>query len=42
MTIAYVIMYHINQCLEAIACNEPNQAEMHNQMAKILLERLGS
>jgi hypothetical protein len=42
MTIADVIMYHINQCLEAIACNEPNQAEMHNQMAKILLERLGS
>ena len=42
MTIADVIMYHINQCLEAIACNEPNQAEMHNKMAKILLERLGS
>jgi hypothetical protein len=42
MTISDVIMYHINQCLEAIACDEPNQAEMHNQMAKILLERLGS
>jgi hypothetical protein len=38
MTFTDVIMYHINQCLEAIACNEPDQADMHRQMAKILLD----
>ena len=42
MSFGDVVMYHIHQCLEAIACNEPDQAEMHRQMAKILIERLGS
>jgi hypothetical protein len=42
MTFSDVIMYHIHQSIEAIGCNEPEQAEMHRQMAKILLERLGS
>jgi hypothetical protein len=41
MTFSDVVMYHIQQSLEAIACNEPDQSEMHNQMARILLERLG-
>lgn len=38
MTFTDVVMYHINQCLEAIACNEPDQADMHRQMAKVLLD----
>jgi hypothetical protein len=42
MTFSDVVMYHINQCLEAIACNEPEQAEMHRKMAKILIEKLGA
>jgi hypothetical protein len=42
MSIADVILWHIEQCFEAIACNEPKQAEIHNQMAKVLLERLGA
>jgi hypothetical protein len=42
MTYADVVMYHIEQCLEAIACNEPEQAEMHRQMAKILNDKLGA
>lgn len=42
MTIADVILYHIQQANEADACNEKDQAKMHSEMAKVLLERLGS
>lgn len=41
MTVADVILYHIEQANEADACGEPLQAKMHSQMAKVLLERLG-
>jgi hypothetical protein len=42
MTIADVILYHIQQAGEADACNEKEQAEMHTQMAVVLFERLAS
>lgn len=42
MNFSDVVMYHIHQSIEAIACNEPEQAEMHRQMAKVLIEKLGS
>ena len=42
MNFSDVVMYHIHQSIEAIASNEPEQAEMHRQMAKILIERLGA
>lgn len=41
MKFSDVILWHMEQSIEALACNELAQAEMHNQMAKVLLERLG-
>lgn len=40
MTIADVILYHIEQANEADACGEKAQAKMHDEMAKVLFERL--
>lgn len=42
MSISDVILYHIEQANEADACGEKQQAKMHSEMAKVLLERLGS
>lgn len=42
MTFSDVILYHINQCIEAIARNEPDRADMHRQMAKILNDKFGA
>lgn len=42
MTIGDIILYHIHQAGEADACNEKEQAEMHTQMAVVLLQRLAS
>jgi hypothetical protein len=40
MSVEDVIKYHLEQSVEAIACNELDQAEMHNLMARTILEGL--
>lgn len=40
MSIADVILYHIQQANEADACGEPEQAKMHTEMAKTIFGEL--